>query len=529
MERGSLRGEVPVAPPWLVVALVVTVLASVAQQLRLLVRWLRFDVSEDQALLWAAARSWGRLQPRQPNFWGQRYGVTFEAIPAEVLSWLGVGYPTGLPFVILAMNLAGWWVLALAAWRRGRPGWALCAVAVPVLLPAEYAVLSIVFNTALGRLMACVCAASILVKPGVRWVLSVASAVGGLAVLFDTASAMLVVPALVVGIAACVTDRRSRAQWVAVARTVAIGLVAPLGWFALTRFWYRAHPENALHPSPSLHPQLDVLIDNLSNPSRHFTTYSLEILRSPVVALVAIGCVLAVAFTRGDARTRIASALFLLLLIAALTSQRSRDGLPTPYYPAARVLMPLPTALWFVAFITFERRRPARPVGDAPRAVGRQVTIALCVLLAVTFAVRVVTWSDRVDDLRTRAEEYPNYPLTTASALVGLCDRVENAAHTNGTEYALFDLRTPAYACAGLIDDVTTFYPPYDRRSWVLREVDAATPESMLIVGGTPVPCESVDYMRCEALDAEISIAHLDGHTPLEAARRLGVIVRPFE
>ncbi len=231
----------------------------------------------------------------------------------------------------------------------------------------------------------------------------------------------------------------------------------------------------------------------------------------------------------GRCRTWIASALFLLLLIAALTSQRSRDGLPTPYYPAARVLMPLPTALWFVAFITFERR--ARPSGRRRPGglLGRQVTIALCVLLAVTFAVRVVTWSDRVDDLRTWAEEYPNYPLTTASALVGLCDRVENAAHTNGTEYVLFDLRTPAYACAGLIDDVTTFYPPYDRRSWVLREVDAATPESMLIVGGTPVPCESVDDMRCEALDAEISIAHLDGHTPLEAVRRLGVIVRPFE
>ena len=235
--------------------------------------------------------------------------------------------------------------------------------------------LSIVFNTALGRLMACVCAALILVKPGVRWALSVACAVGGLAVLFDTASAMLVVPALVVGIDACVADWRSRAEALAVARTVAIGLVAPLGWFALTRFWYRAHPEDALHPAPSLHPRFDVLVDNLTNSSRHFTAYSLEIVRSPVVTLVAIGCVLAVAFTRGDARTRVASALFLVLLIAVLTSPRSRDALPTPYYPAARVLMPLPTALWFVAFITFER-----PLGDAWRqpAAGSPSPCACC-------------------------------------------------------------------------------------------------------------------------------------------------------
>jgi hypothetical protein len=186
--------------------------------------------------------------------------------------------------------------------------------------------------------------------------------------------------------------------------------------------------------------------------------------------------------------------------------------------------MSLPLGLWFVAFIAFERPQPG-----IWRAAGRPATIALCVLIAITGTLRLVTWSDRVDALRTRAEEYPNYPLSASSAIVGLCDRVEGAALAYGTPYVLFDLRTPAYACAGLMDDVTTFYPPYDRRSWVLREVDAATPESMLIVGGSPVPCQSVDYMRCEALDAEISIAQLDGHTPLEAARQLGVIVRPFE
>jgi len=524
MERGSIRDTVRDAPRWLSVAFVATVIASVAQQLRLLVRWLRFDVSEDQALLWAAARSWGELRPRQPNFWGQRYGVTFEAVPAEVLASLGVGYPTGLPFAIMAINLAGWWLLALAALRRGRPGWALCAAAVPLLLRTEYAVLSIVFNSAFGRLMACVCAALILVKPGAARALSIATAVGGLAVLFDMASALLVVPALVVGIDAVVTNWRSREQILALARTMAVGALAPLGWFALTRYWYRAHPEDALHPAPSLDPRFDVLIDNLTNTSRHFTDFSLEIVRSPVLTLLAIGFVMTYAFARGDARTRVAAASFLVLVIAVLTSPRSRDSLPTPYYPPARVLMALPLGLWFVAFIAFERAR-----SGIWRAAGRPATIVLCVLVAITVPVRLATWSDRVGGLRERAEVYPNYPLTTSSALVGLCDRVAAAAEANDVRYALFELRTPAYACAALIDGVTTFYPPYDRRSWVLRDAARAGGQSMLIVGATPVGCESVDYMRCVALDTEISIARLDGHTPLDAARRLGVVVRPFE
>jgi hypothetical protein len=109
----------------------------VAQALILLLGWVRFDVSEDQALLWAAADAWGDLQPRQPHFWGQRYGVTLEAIPAELLRLIGVGYPTGLPLGVLAMNLAAWAVLAAAAWRRARPVWAIAALAVPLVRPQE--------------------------------------------------------------------------------------------------------------------------------------------------------------------------------------------------------------------------------------------------------------------------------------------------------------------------------------------------------------------------------------------------------
>ena len=53
-------------------------------QMAVISTWTRHYVSEDQALLWSAARSWGEGHPRQPNFWGQTYGTTIEIIPAEV-------------------------------------------------------------------------------------------------------------------------------------------------------------------------------------------------------------------------------------------------------------------------------------------------------------------------------------------------------------------------------------------------------------------------------------------------------------
>jgi hypothetical protein len=57
----------------------------IVQQTALILGWFNRFVSDDWALLWTAAESWGRLQPEQPNFWGQAYGSTLESIPTEML------------------------------------------------------------------------------------------------------------------------------------------------------------------------------------------------------------------------------------------------------------------------------------------------------------------------------------------------------------------------------------------------------------------------------------------------------------
>ena len=508
-------------------------LASLGQQLALLAAFGRRYVSEDQALLWAAARDMGRLQLRQPNFWGQAYGVTFEAAPAELLRRFGLGYPTGLPLAVIGLNLLAWWLPALAAWHRGRRVMATAAVAVPLVLSLEHGLLSVVYNTAFGRTLAGAAAALVIWRPDRRATVGAAIALGGLAVLVDASCAVIVVPVLV-GLAARHGNARAVRRMVPAA---ALGAAPVAAWWAFTEWWYGRHPDDSLHPSPALRPSWEVLTDNLAHPSRHFATFAPELWRSPVVAVGCVVVVAGLAVRRRDGWAAIAVAAMTGLVVLALSLPRSRDGLPTIYYPASRVLMSFPFALWWCA-TTLRSSRPAEGFDERPGARTRRVLGAVAIgIVVASIGVRAVTWDHRLGSIRDQAVAFENYPLTATPTLVGRCDRVGGIATERGITTVLFDLRTEAYACAGVFGaEPATLYPPYERRAWVLRAADRPGPAELLVVGPTPVTCEAAG-LACTPLgrDAgdtpgtELTVVALAGESPLAAARRLGVPVRAFE
>ncbi len=516
-ERGRLPGwSLPVA-----VALLVA-----GQQLALLAVLARRYVSEDQALLWAAARDMGRGQLRQPNFWGQAYGVTFEAAPAELLRHFGVGYPTGLPLGVIVLNLVVWWLPAGAAWLRGRRWLAIAALAAPVVLSLEHGLMMVVYNTAFGRMLAGSAAALALWRPDLRRVLAAVLALGGLAVLFDASSALIVGPVMVM----LLGHRRSWGRYRDVGLSALIGLAPVIVWLMFTRWWYDRHPDDSLHPSPALAPSWEVLSDNLSHPTRHFSTFAPELWRSPAVAAMGVLALVVLAVRRRDPLGGLAVASFVGLTLFALSLPRSRDGLPTIYYAEARVLLSFPLGLWCCAATL----RPARSAGAGSVAVPhpwrRPLAAALFVgVIAASAGVRAVTWDGRVGAIRDDAVAFENYPLSPTSTLVGLCDRVERAAEARQIEVVLFDLRTPAYACAGVFGAAPiTLYPPYERRAWWLRRADTSGAAELLVVGPTPGSCEAAG-LACRDIGDEMIVVELAGNSPLGAARLLGVTVRPFD
>lgn len=498
-------------------------------------RWIRHFVNEDQALLWAAASAWGDLSPHEPNFWGQSYGTTLEAIPTEILSRLGIGYQTGLPLSIAAFNLLTWLALAAAAWRRGRLLLAVIAVAAIGLLSPDYVVLAVAYNTAAGRLLVAIAVLIVLWRPRVTWWPSCcALSAAGLAVAFDNSTAVLAVALLIYAVVNLWRDRASRPNPAHTWLGVALAVLPAAAFSLFSRWWYHAHPDDLTHPAPTFQPSLTRLRDNLTNPTRHFSVFEFELWQSPWLPLCLVVGVVAWLIVRRQwlAVTCLGASAAVLAFVLAVP--RANDYLPTPYYSAGRVVLVAPMALWFAVAIA---RMPTTRLASDPPGISpddsrplastlRLLPLIVAVGCALTFAVRIARWDSETARLMSASVEFPNYPLTRAGELHQRCASVSRAVAQEGASFAVFELRTPAYACAGLGVGALTVYPPYERRSWVLDEFLSSTPQPFIYVGTAPT-CDS-PLVTCRELDAQITLVEPpDDMSPLETLELLGITVRP--
>lgn len=510
-EGSRFRWIRPVLAP-LVIATVVVV-----QQAVLLIGWFRLETNEDFTLLWAAARSWGGLQMRQPNFWGQSYGTTFEAIPVEVLRAVGVGPGLGLPLVIAVAHVASWWIPATVAWRRGRRVLACLAFGAPVLLTTEYVIAASVYSVIVGRVLAACAAALILAWPSRRIPVAVAAGLALLAVQFDASTVLLTLPACVYGVLTLLVASRRRLLDLG---ALVLAAVPGLLWYAYTVRWYRRHPTDALHKAPSFTPSLHLLGDNLGHPARLFGHFGPELLRWPALVLVVIAFVVVRNLATGRLPLVMASVGFVVALLFAASIPKSTDELPTVYFLAARTVLALPLGLWFLLAIGPPLRWSAR--------ASRLALAAVVALTVVTGTVRLVTWDSRGAPMRRAAERARMYPLTKVSRIERLCSEVRDAARATGAQFAFYRERTRAYACSGLLgDEVTSVFPEYERRSWLLRAAARPARGSVLVVGARPPAC--VDgTLACRNLPHGITVVPITGGSPLATASRAGFFVRPF-
>lgn len=490
------------------------------QQTWLIVSWFRDLVSDDWALLWAAAESWGRWRPEQPNFWGQAYGSTLESIPTQMLHAVGVGYPLALPIVLTTAHLASWWIPAAAAWRRGNRLLAALAVAMPALLSTEYVVAASVYGTAAGRFIGGIVLALVILFPErVIWV-ATAVALSAVAFLVDASSLLMTAPALAYAAVRCAPQARQYG-WRRTSITFLLALT-PIGcWLAFVGWWYQRHPTDAMHPTAPFAPQWDILADNIANPDRMFGPYAPELLRLPLAVVVVMVGLAVLALVRRRPAPIAAVGALVVVTVLLLSLGKTYDGLPSVYYLAARLLLPLPMGIWFVAWC----------VGRSSTVVRRQrwVAVGLVVLVGVTASWRVITWSDRGAVLQAQATAPDSmYPQLPVDRLLPLCDQVRDAAVAAGTDIAVFEDRIAAYGCAAVIGpSLTTVYPEYDRRRWVLEALDRPQDVDVVLYVGTP-PGQCNAGETCTQVVPGIAAIELAGRSPIELLHDLQLPVRAF-
>ncbi len=504
----------------------VVVLAAVAivDQLAVALRFARHVAIEDQTILWYAARDWGTGNVHAPNYTGQTYGSTFEAVPTEALRWFGMSPSTALPIVLTLLGLTPWILLGWILLRRERPIAALSAVAVPTVLSTYYSQYTSFYGAGAGRFLASLALVLVIGFPDRRMMFVLACAFGSFGSAIDASALILVVPVLAYGFLCSPRVERMAAALA--------GFVPTLLWLFYVNQFYGTHPDYDLHPPPSVL-QLNVLRDAIGHPSRYWQMFAPELWRSWAIPF-GLGVALVVVLVATRRRRFVVPALTVTVLgLVMLSSDRAAQG-PSPLLPNARIFMIVPLTLWFLAYLVAESEI-LRPWRQTYRAL-----VLLVALLGVaTVVVRQQTLTERNRALVVAAAHARFvFPVVPVDELDARCQRLSNLARRTRIDLAVFTVdRASAYGCgAALYGEVRTLFPAYERRTWLLHDEARRRRRQLLVVGVGADWCTSVSPLvsSCKLVplvapaDGSAAIVSFPQQSAISLLRRLGFPVRRF-
>jgi hypothetical protein len=519
--RSLVRAKLAAAT-LVLLAMVVTVI----EQARILALLATRYTHEDQGVLWTAALDWSRLQVREPTYYGQDYGVTFEAIPAALLHALGVPYGIGLPTGLVALGVAGWWTCAWAAWSRRWYVSALAAAAGPILVSTEHSVVVSVFSTGAGRFIAAI-GAAVLLACGQRRrgaAISVACFVFGSQV--DPAAALLAVPALVWGFCRIWYARR---YW----SSVLGGALLALGWLGLRVIYNVKHPDHVVHPATDFTPALQYLTTNLNQPDNLLAIHAPELCQSAWFVFVSLAALALIALFSRAWMELLALLSFVVLLALLASLGKSTDGLETIWFRAARTTLMVPLSMWFLAVVTLQAAG-VRGKFITPRVVVA-TTVAIAVLATTTASARAFGLRRQLAHLAQIGLSERRYPLRPVEEVNRLCQDVAMTAAAAGTHIVIFlnDELSASFACHALHPDLVTAFPTYERRWWVLHYLMEHNATRMILWNAKRKHCRSSAWRaalrECSATGVEQALAvSFAPAPPLRVLHALGVTARPF-
>lgn len=516
--------------PW---AAAVLAAVLVIVRVRLLVvfgsRW----TDEDQSLLWYAAHDLAGGHVREPYFFGQPYGSWFEALVAVPAVIAGAPFRWAVPAAASAMGSAPWLLFALlAGFRRRAWGVAVAVLAAALVVGLQGTMVATMPRGLLpGVVLGCVAAAVVLWSPVVS--LRRAFLFG---LLLVVSASLNVGAGLVTGPVAvwCVLSsfalvgRRLRVD---VRRLAGLGggLAVGGGLHLAAQRFYRLHPEADLHPAPAFSFSAGRLGENLGHLDRYLSAFGPTPLVLTAVALVAVSVV-----WRGRRSLAVAAAVVTALALAAavLGTAKANDGAPSVFFPYARVYLGLPWML--CALLCLPTARPARRGSSALRRRRLEAfSVLVVVVVLAVVALRQVALNERVGALVAAADGVPPVVPVATDDLARRCDARRRLARESGADVVVdrYD-RTATYGCGAVLEPegVTTLFPEYERRTWLLEAAKERRVDRVLVSGFEACPPIEAADVRCTAQDdggERLLLVEGRPRTVTTWARDLGITVRP--
>jgi hypothetical protein len=327
-------------------------------------------------------------------------------------------------------------------------------------------------------------------------------AIGGLAILWEYAAVLAVVPVLVYVV--CSDWPRYRRRAGQTVRLVATATLPPLAWYLFTVTWWNAHHSYLIYPAAASSLHWSVWVNNFDHLSAYVSYFApaLAPVAGVAVFLLASGIVLVMvlAVRRRSLALLLANCSLLVLLLLALTSTSAVE--PGLYLAGSRILLPLPFAAWFLCFAASDTAKRTRIQGP-PRT--NQHVIAIVVLATISLIVTQINFSSVATRSITPSVGVSIANPTLLSTYCAALTRVYRSTDaqllaTNNVNYA--------YGCAA-DDGLNTLIPSFDRRGWLIQ-ASLREPIQRILVS---VPnCSYVDSAAGQCTPEPVNVVLVRSH-----------------
>ena len=432
---------------------------------------------KDQVVYWSVAHEVSRGRFHEPRFYGQAYHHYLDGVLAAPLVGFGVRPSVALPVVSSTISILPYFLLAACALRRRLLFTAFLAVALPLLLPMEYASITSMPRGFTTGILFATLAASLTLSP----MAARSSFAFGLLLLFSVSlvpsTAILSFP---VGIYAWVKNVKNRSfyLWGGFGALVAVSL------HLASNYFYALHPENVVFPDASylsfswsaLTERLPRLADywgpvSPTNPLGHWLVYvALALLFLTSLRFGAVGAATSVLI--GSA-----------LLIVSLGIEHVGVGSLSVFYPFARMYLALPLFVLLAVLWLELARGPS--LGSRPGAL---VIVVGCMALIAPFMARQIGLEKEIEEQLATRSKYGVVGRPVAMLEDG-CLRVREIAEEGDAELVVFvgSLELWVYSCEVLSNEAvkTLLLKPVvgERRTWRLKEEAANNPRKVVLFG----------------------------------------------
>lgn len=333
-------------------------LLGIGDRLLLLLRFGYRFVGDDDTVIWMAAVDYGKGLFREPYFYGQDYAVMLEALVAAPFTHLGVPLHLLMPTVTAFLALVPFWSFAWWYRKQDRHLSALLFLAMPVLLPVEYGLMTTPTRCFISG------SAPLAILPwltGSRTERTQALLIGLVAAACGFINPNSLVFSLAFGLWFLIKSRRLLPQ----AAWMAVGAAPFAVAYGLAQAYCRAHPERMMHVVNDwrmvFHASL--VPESLGMLGLHFAWLfpvfaslgSLAFLSLPVLLLLAV---------RDRQWPMVwATAGSMVLILVSFGFAKTHDGFVSFLYPYSRMYLALPLLLcWCMAELKHPRIPASRAV-----------------------------------------------------------------------------------------------------------------------------------------------------------------------